>query len=126
MKLEYDIGHGQTTLTFSGKPSADVRSAMKANRYRWSPSGGYWWKRGSTDAADLIGAIQTMLDREAGIRRPDGPCWKCKDREGFLRNRGAAAPVLCDSCNQADIDHQNRPDAFDLRYEDDCARQCGL
>lgn len=126
MKMKHDIGNGQVTLAFDGKPSANVRSILKANRFRWSPTGGYWWRRSSTGAADLIAALHVVLDREAGIRRPDGACWKCKSPDGFLRNRGAAAPVYCDDCNLADLEHRQRPDEFDMRYEDDCARRCGL
>lgn len=126
MQMTYSIGNGQTTIAFDAKPSANVRSMLKANRFRWSPASQYWWRRGATGAADVIAAVQTTLDREAGIRRPDGACWKCKAPEGFLRNRGAAAPVYCDACNRADLEHSQQIDDFDMRYEDDCARRCGL
>ena len=126
MKMTHTFGPGQVEIRFDAKPSAGIRSILKGHRFRWSPAGGYWWRRAVTGAADMIAAIQTAMDREAGIRRPDAPCWKCKDPNGYLRNRGAAAPVYCDACNQADLDHTNQPDHFDMAYEDDCASRCGL
>ena len=128
--LKHDITGNQSTLTFPGKPSPAIRAALKNNRYRWSPSGGYWWKSGATGSADFAAHLRVMLDREAGIRRPDAPCWKCKDPAGFLRARGAAAPVYCDACNAADLkaedDHRNAPDGFDLLVEDSYRDRCGL
>ncbi len=107
MKLTHSIAHGQVTLTFDGKPSERIRSILKANRFRWSPVNRYWWRQSSTGTADLIGAIRKILDKEAGIRRIDGKCWKCKDPEGYLRNHGASAPVLCDDCEEESVKLQH-------------------
>ena len=109
--MKHDIGHGQVTLTFDGKPSDRIRSILKANRFRWSPANKYWWRHSATGAADLIGTLHKILDSESGIRRPDGVCWKCKDPEGYLRNHGVSSPVLCDSCECDAQKHQH-----ELRY----------
>jgi hypothetical protein len=108
-------------VTFSDKPGADVRAMLKANGFRWSPAGGYWWRHRVTGAADFLLA----LGRKIGPRRPDGACWECGSAEGYFRNRGAAAPVWCDPCNAK---HQERPDPMgvDLAYEDSCRDACGL
>ena len=129
MQFTHSISTGYVSLKFGGKPSATVRSIMKAARFRWSPGSAEWWSRKVTGAADIIEAIQKQLDKESGIRRPDGPCHKCQAPDGFLRLHGAASTVLCDACEQLDRDEYNRKyhsDPVDMAYEDDCARQCGL
>jgi hypothetical protein len=93
-----DIGGGMVSLAFDGKPSESVRATLKRCSFRWSPSGGYWWRREVGGAADFIAALRLQMDREAGIRRPDGQCWDCKSAPGFFRNYGAATPVRCDAC----------------------------
>lgn len=128
-----DYGHfilrtaqGHVSLTFTGKPSARVRDALKANRFRWSPSIGNWWKQGGP-YADFVESLRTMMDREAGIRRPDGKCWDC-DQPGIFRNFGSATPVYCDACHA----NHTRPDDgghcpdVDTMYEDQCQAACGL
>lgn len=132
--------NGQAEFYFDAKPSANIRGALKANGFRWSPSGGYWWRRQVKGAADLLDAIRAMLDREAGIRRPVGACWECKSPDGFFRSWAAATPVLCDACQakrEADYkkygyirgktgrEREFTPDPVDLAYEDQCARICG-
>ena len=104
--MKYDIGHGQVTLTFDGKPSDRIRSILKANQFRWSAANRYWWRQSATGAADLIGELHKILDSESGIRRPDGACWKCKGPEGYLRNHGVSAPVLCDVCSEEYLEQQ--------------------
>jgi hypothetical protein len=135
MTFKYEIGRGQITLTFSGKPSAQVRDTLKANGFRWSPSGGYWWRSRVAGAADLINAVQKQLDRETGTRRPDGPCWECKAPDGYFRPFAASTPVYCDQCHgkhQRDpkspyhIPTESAPDITDLLYEDACRAACGL
>lgn len=116
-------------LTFNGKPSDAIRSAMKANGFRWSKDSGKWWRGSVRGAADLIAAIRTMVDRENGIRRPDGKCWECQDDNGFFRRHGAATPVYCDKCHEIDLTERKKqysPDSTDLAYEDDCARRAGV
>ena len=129
--VKHEITGGQSSLRFPGKPTVAVRSALKANRYRWSRASGYWWKRGATGSADFVAHLRLMIDKEAGISpRPDAPCWKCKDPEGYFRNRGASTPVYCDTCNAADLkaeeDRRNAPDAFDMLVEDSYRDRCGL
>lgn len=51
-----------------------------------------------TGAADVLAAIDKAL-RPADWS--DAPCWSCR-RPGRFRNRGAAAPVLCDHCDKLD------------------------
>ena len=120
LTFKHSIGP-DVRITFSEKPSADVRAMLKANGFRWLPSGGFWWRSRVRGAADFLAA----LDRKVGPRRPDGACWRCKAPEGYFRPQGAAAPVYCDACHQAT---QGRPDPMgvDLAYEDACRDACGL
>lgn len=66
-------------------------------------------------------------------RQPDAPCWECGSPEGYFRNRGAAAPVWCDKCNEKANppkrqDNSSCEDSIcgDLAYEDRCREACGL
>ncbi len=132
MTFTYSIQSGDVRLTFSGKPSAAVRSTLKANGFQWSPGAGCWWRRKVAGAAEVIAALQKQLDREAGTRRPDGPCWECKDPAGRIRPRGAATPVYCDGCHARHVAAEvaqaaaTGPDYSDLMYEDRCREACGL
>lgn len=128
-KIKPNIGNGQSTITFPDKPSAAVRTALKRNGFRWSPGGGYWWRRTGSDFAAVFDAIIQLVDREAGVRRPDGTCWKCKEKPGFLRNYGAAAPVYCDECEAKSRAEDCAISAYtdvDSQYEEQCRQQCGL
>jgi len=129
LEMKTKIGPGNyVELKFNGKPGDDIRRAMKANAYRWNSESGVWWRGSAVGAADFIASIRKLIDRENGIRRPDGNCWKCQDSNGFFRRHGAAAPVYCDKCHDADIAARNRqyvPDRTDLAYEDDCQRRTG-
>ncbi|MFL5343015.1 MAG: hypothetical protein ACJ8F7_23020 [Gemmataceae bacterium] len=108
-------------IRFSDKPDARIRVILKANGFRWSPGGGYWWRSRVAGAADFLAA----LERAIGPRKPDGACWRCQSPEGFFRPYGAATPVYCDACHRAQrADPQ--PDHFDLDYEDRCREACGL
>jgi hypothetical protein len=98
LEMKISIACGGMQLHFNSKPGDDIRLAMKANGYRWSPTGAMWHKRSVSGAADFIGWLRKAIEKENGIIRPDGACWKCKTAPGFFRNRGAAAPVLCDTC----------------------------
>lgn len=91
---------GGVFLKFSAKPGESIRATLKAAGFRWSSESGTWWRNRVSGAAEFVDYLQKQIDREAGIRRPDGACWRCKSANGFFRNRGAAAPVLCDTCNQ--------------------------
>lgn len=90
----YVIGP-DTKLTFPGKPSEDVRGILKNCGFRWHPSGGFWWKRGTRGAADFILA----LDKRMSPKRPDGACWGCRSPDGYFRPYGASTPVYCDACH---------------------------
>jgi hypothetical protein len=124
MTVQFNYGCGQLTATFNAKPSAEVRGILKRNGFRWSPSGGYWWRRKVTGSADIETAVRRQLDKEAGIRRPDGQCWECQSADGYFRSQGAATPVLCDSCHEK----RNAPQAdyFDMMVEDNYRDACGL
>ncbi len=118
MKVSHDFKGRQATLSFDGKPSEAVRSCLKANGFRWSPSGSYWWRSRITGAADVLDSVRRIIDRESGVKLPDAPCWLCKDPNGYFRNRGAATPVWCDACDKkAREDDERRriaADDFDL------------
>ncbi len=114
-------------IRFSDKPSANIRAMLKANGFRWSPTGGEWWRNRVAGAADFL----TALRRAVEPGKPDGACWVCKSPEGFFRNEGPATPVRCDACQAAvmqiaDTMHESQPDATDLAYEDRCREECGL
>jgi hypothetical protein len=133
MQFKVSFQGRSIALTFDGKPSADIRSALKANSFRWSPSGGYWWRANAGQYADFTAHLRVMLDREAGIRRPDGVCWDCKEAQGFIREYAATAVVRCDACQEKYLkspEYAARGGSqyidVDRMYEDDCARACGL
>jgi hypothetical protein len=133
MTLAYShrIESGRTSIMFAGKPPDDVRAMLKANGFRWSPVGGFWWRKGCSGAADFLAA----LDRKLNPDRPDGACWDCKAPGGFFRPSGPFAPVLCDAChakrtaaNPPYSPYIDRPDpmAVDRAFEDACRDACGL
>jgi hypothetical protein len=126
MTLDVVFFAGETRLAFSAKPSAGIRGALKRNGYRWSPAGQFWHRRGVAGGADFADWLRAELDREAGIRSPDGPCWECGAADGFFRNEGAATPVRCDACADRIRADRARVDRFDLDFEDRCAAACGL
>ena len=95
-KFTYQIGGGQFTFKFPGKPPANVLTCLKGHGFRWSPGRGEWWRQRIAGAADVVAAIDRLLNPG----RPDGACWKCQSPYGRFRNRGAAAPVWCDKCHQ--------------------------
>jgi hypothetical protein len=116
LRFTHSIGAG-VRITFNEKPDERIRSLLKANGFRWSPTGGHWWRTRVGGAADFLAA----LDRAVGPRKPDGPCWKCKNPDGYFRPRGAATPVYCEACYAA----EQYPDRFDMDYEDRCREACG-
>jgi hypothetical protein len=122
LRFTHSIGAG-VHITFNEKPDERIRSMLKANGFRWSPSLGEWWRRSVSGAADFLAA----LDRAVGPRRPDGVCWRCKSPEGYFRPRGAATPVYCDACDAKNGEADTIPDGCsDLDYEDRCREACGL
>jgi hypothetical protein len=134
LSFDYTIESRCFRLKFTDKPSAAIRSTLKAHGFRWSPSMGQWWRTAVTGAADFIAGLQKQIDDEAGIRRVDAPCWDCKAAEGYFRRYGARTPVYCDACHakhwEAEYGYLESPRAaaidVDRMYEDDCARRCGL
>ncbi len=125
LTFTHSIGAG-VRIKFSDKPDERIRSMLKANGFRWSPSAGEWWRVRIAGAADFLMA----LDRALNPGRPDGACWTCKAPEGYFRNYGAAAPVYCDACEAKHRARSEDPrrytDRFDLDYEDRCRDACGL
>src|SRR5215831_8678402 len=117
-QFSYSLANGATSITFPRKPEEGIRAILKSAGFRWSPSGGCWWRRGVKGAADFLAA----LDRALNPGRPDGNCWRCQSPEGFFRRSGAATPVYCESCWAT----LNTPDRSDLDYEDRCRDACGL
>ncbi len=99
LTMDYSFSGG-VAIKFSARPGEEIRGALKASGYRWSTVTGQWWKRSARGAADFLTWLEKAIDRENGVRRPDGTCWNCKSEPGYFRNRGAAAPVICDSCHE--------------------------
>ena len=138
MTFTHSVEFNQLVFRFSDKPSAAIRGALKANDFRWSPSGGYWWRRSRASWADLALWIDRQLDSEAGIARNDGPCWDCKAEPAVFRRYGAATPVYCDACEAKRRAAEPKrgpyligrpepaPDYSDRLYEDSCRDACGL
>lgn len=128
MRLNYESFTVETTagtveLRFPGKPSEAIRTTLKRNGYRWSPSSQCWWSR-STRYADFVAALDRQIRGVTEARQPVGACWSCKDPNGHFRNRGAASPVLCDAC----YSKEQAPAVIDVDslYEDQCREACGL
>lgn len=92
--LTYKVDFVNRQIVFNRKPGEQVRAVLKTAGMRWSPQGYWYCPRGSY----LPDALEKYVDKENGYRRPDGPCWICKDPAGFFRARGAATPVWCDKC----------------------------
>jgi hypothetical protein len=112
-----------TRIRFTEKPSLEIRSLLKGAGFRWSPSEGFWWRRGVKGGADFCAALDRRLNPG-----PVGQCWECKSPRGYFRTQGAATPVLCDECHarhQAAARADYVPDV-DTMCEDDCARRVGL
>ena len=129
------IDRDRVSVMFSAKPDERIRSALKANGFRWSPVGGFWYRRRVAGFADFLAALERMI----GPRKPDGACWDCQSPDGFFRPCGAATPVYCDQCHakrrsgdgplgRRDGAYREpaRPDRFDLDYEDRSREACGL
>jgi hypothetical protein len=119
MKYSHIIERGRVSVMFAGKPEERTRAMLKAPGFRWSPAGGFWWRRRVEGAADFLAA----LDRALNQGRPDGAC--CGSPDGFFRPQGAATPVYCDKC-YTELTAPKGPDRFDLAYEDGCKEACGL
>ena len=118
-------------IRFSAKPDERIQTMLKANGFRWSPVGGFWWRRQVKGAADFLAA----LERRLNPGKPDGACWRCRSPEGFFRPQGPATPVYCNACwetlqtNLAKAERGEavpRIDRSDLDYEDRCREACGL
>jgi hypothetical protein len=132
--FKYSIARGCVSLRFDAKPSEDIRAALKANGFRWSPGEGIWWRRKVTGSADFL----TWLEKACNPGRPDGACWDCGDARGFFRGYGAATPVYCDACEKTHREAERAawaaaktrcpddPMGVDTLYEDTCRDQCGL
>jgi hypothetical protein len=120
-QFTYSIESTDTRIAFPSKPPEAIRALLKSAGFRWSPAGGFWFRRGCKGAADFL----TALDRKMNPGRPDGACWRCKAPEGFFRTQGAATPVYCDACHK-ELIAPAAPDRFDLDFEDRCRETCGL
>lgn len=102
--MRYAIEPYGVSVEFDSKPCERVRSILKASGFRWN--GRIWNRRRVKGAADVLDAIRKAIEpkRPDGRPvRPDGPCWTCKAADGYFRNRGAAAPVLCDRCAKGGV-----------------------
>jgi len=96
MTMKHHIDGRGVMIEFGEKPPQEVRSVLKRNSFRWSPSAQAWWRRRVAGAADVLCAIDKILEPA----RPDGACWDCGGPDGWFRNRGAATPVLCEACSE--------------------------
>lgn len=98
MKYQVNIGR-PTVFVFDGKPSVDVRNALKRYGYRWSPSAGHWWSNSAAGAADLCQFLDRQRNLAAGLpAEGHHKCWTCGSDKGVFRHEGAACPVRCDCC----------------------------
>jgi hypothetical protein len=125
MKYRSSITQGLVIVSFEAKPDDRIRSALKANGFRWQRHDARWEARFWKGAADFL----AWLDRAMNPGRPDGACWTCKNPQGFFRPRGAACPVLCNECHQAELARERGERAaldVDRLYEDQCREACGL
>src|SRR5947207_7456509 len=95
LSFSHMIDRDRVSVMFTAKPEERLRSMLKANGFRWSPRGGFWWRRRVEGFADFLAA----LDWAINPNRPDGACWDCKSPQGFFRPQGAATPVYCDQCH---------------------------
>lgn len=130
MTFKYSIGRGGVEIRFSAKPAADIRAMLKANGFRWSPANGVWWRRRIAPVGDFLDALQRKLNP----RKPDGACWRCQSPDGYFRPHGAATPVFCDTCHEANRRAEIRAvqsrdydaeDQTDRGYEEQCRQACG-
>jgi hypothetical protein len=94
--MHHSIDARGVTIQFDAKPPETVRACLKRHGFRWNPRAGCWWRRRVNGAADALAAIEKLT----APRKPDGPCWKCGNPEGYFRGRGAATPVLCATCDR--------------------------
>lgn len=97
--MRHSISGCGVEVSFDAKPPAAVLACLKTNGFRWNRRARAWHRRKVAGAADVLAALDKLLSK-GQPRTPDVPCWKCGDPAGFLRNRGASAPVLCDRCVQ--------------------------
>jgi len=127
MEFTHSIQRGYVEIKFDGKPDDKIRSALKANGFRWSPSALAWWRTKVVGSADFLGWLENKLHPEVNY----APCWKCNDPSGRLRHHDASSPCYCDACELEHIraDPNRRfnfgPD-IDRMVEDDNARLCGV
>jgi hypothetical protein len=108
MKFSILIEAHGASIMFTEKPPEPIRAMLKANGFRWSPTGGFWWRRQVKGFADFVAA----LERRLNPGKPDGACWKCQSPEGYFRPQGAATPVYCGDC--WDTIHAHEAAAEDL------------
>lgn len=104
---------------FDHKPREAIRSALKANKFRWSPSSGTWWRDRAGEWADLLQWIRDNLESDSSAnRQPVGACWECKDPNGYFRIRAAASPVYCDSCHARHVEEEREEQQRRLAADD--------
>ena len=58
-----NLEHGSLEITFDGKPSAEVRDALKANKFRWHGKNKVWYGYG--DRAAIRDALHAAYEAEA-------------------------------------------------------------
>lgn len=92
--MQYSIDGRGVFVSFPNKPTPDVIGCLKRNGFRWDPMGKSWYRRKVTGSADILGALDKMINP----REFDGDCWEC-GKPGKFRAFGAATPVLCDECH---------------------------
>jgi hypothetical protein len=131
LTFSHIIDADRVSVMFNAKPDERIRRMLKANDFRWSPVGGFWWRRRVTGFADFLAALERVI----GPRKPDGACWRCQSPDGFFRPHGPATPVYCEACwailreNTAKAERGEpvpTADRSDLDYEDRCRDACGL
>lgn len=103
-----------------------------------NPGQSVWWRRGAAATHADCNAARFAADQEHERTRADRQCHTCPSTSARMYSPGPYTVVACPDCwERWKLEHDagphrpptsalNVPDRFDMAYEDDCARRCGL
>jgi hypothetical protein len=97
--LKYSLDIHAGTIEFNEKPNSTILSMLKYQGFRWSPRSKVWYRR-RRGSWDFLTTLDKEQDKANGVKRPDGDCWACGNKNGYFRSYGAATPVYCDKCQK--------------------------